>query len=283
MSNGHRGLGLATLVVALLLAFGLGVYWQGLPQPKERYQPYQSSNKVEERAATTIADVAPSVVQRTPCNNPQSEGESDLCAQWRAAKAAEKSADWTKWGVIASIAGISLLLWQIMLTREAVKDTGDATLAMQEANDLARKANDAATATMRPRIIVTAGGERLVDKRPWLIIYVTNLGKEDCVIDNFCGEWRKTDDFGEVNGYLASYRQTIVRAGETVEIAYAESQKALTDMPYFGGVITYTSPQGSQYKAFFLFWYVINYFRGAKPPDYAKAIAWAGKGWPVST
>ena len=131
MPNSYRSLGIAALAAALLIAFGLGAYWMGLPYPQERYQPYQSSSKVENGATATVSNITVSVVERTPCNNPQSEGESDLCAQWRAAKAAEKSANWTKWGVLASIAGISLLLWQIMLTREAVKDTGDATKAMR--------------------------------------------------------------------------------------------------------------------------------------------------------
>ena len=138
MSNGYRSLGIAALTAALLIAFGLGAYWIGLPYPQKRYQPYQSSQKVENGATETVSDIAASVVERTPCNNPQSEGESDLCAQWRAAKAAEKSADWTMWGVLSGMVGISFLLWQIMLTREAVKDTGNATAAMLIQNDITR-------------------------------------------------------------------------------------------------------------------------------------------------
>lgn len=140
MPNGYRSLAFAALAAALLIAFGLGSYITGLPYPQERYQTYQSSHRDKGGALATITNVTASVVQRTPCQNPKSETESDLCAQWRAAKAAEKSADWTYYGVIASAIGISLLLWQIMLTREAVKDTGDATKAMREANSIARQA-----------------------------------------------------------------------------------------------------------------------------------------------
>lgn len=140
MSDGNRSLGIAALAAALFIAFGLGAYWAGLPYPQERYQPYQSSSKVENGATATVSNVTAPVVERTPCNNPQSEGESDLCAQWRAAKAAEKSADWTIYGFWATLIGIALLSWQIILTREAVEDTGLATLAMQRQNEIAESA-----------------------------------------------------------------------------------------------------------------------------------------------
>lgn len=138
MFRGYRLLGIAALTSALLIAFGLGAYWTGLPYPPERYQPYQDGESDKQGTSATIPDVSKPIVQRTPCNNPQSEGESDLCAQWRAAKAAEKSAEWTLYGVIASLIGIALFMWQLALTREAVKDTGDATIAMREANNIAK-------------------------------------------------------------------------------------------------------------------------------------------------
>ncbi len=80
---------------------------------------------------------------RTPCEDPKSESESDLCAQWKSANAAEDSAFWTKWGFWVAVIGSSLLLWQIALTREAVKDTGDATKAMVRANEIAEAAQRA--------------------------------------------------------------------------------------------------------------------------------------------
>jgi hypothetical protein len=145
MSNGYRSLGIAALAAALLIAFGLGAYWTGLPYPQERYQPYQDGKANDGGALTSVPNITKPVVKRTPCDNPQSETESDLCAQWRAAIAGEKSAYWTFWGFWATLAGMALLTWQIMLTREAVKDTGDATIAMQESNriaDAARRSAD---------------------------------------------------------------------------------------------------------------------------------------------
>lgn len=141
MPRGYRSIGFAALIAAILLSFSLGAYWVSLGQPQQpnRYPSYQSSDGIEQGALATAANIPIGVMERTPCHNPKSETESDLCAQWRAAKAAEKSADWTLYGVIASALGISLLLWQIMLTREAVEDTGRATMAMREANEIARK------------------------------------------------------------------------------------------------------------------------------------------------
>ncbi len=62
----------------------------------------------------------------------------DLAAQ-------EASALWSFWilcvsavGTVVTMVGTGFLLWQIMLTREAVEDTGKATKAMQDANEIAR-------------------------------------------------------------------------------------------------------------------------------------------------
>ena len=124
MPDGYRSLGIAALAAALFIAFGLGSYWTGLPYPQERYQSYQDGKTDEDGTLATVTNFTAPVVKRTPCYNPQSKTESDLCAQWRAAKAAEKSANWTVYGFWATLAGMALLTWQIMLTREAVKDTG---------------------------------------------------------------------------------------------------------------------------------------------------------------
>jgi hypothetical protein len=141
MPRGYRSIGFAALIAAILLSFGLGAYWVSLGQPEQpdRYPSYKSGNSIEQGASASVADVSASIVERTPCHKPESETESDLCAQWSAAKAAEKSANWTLYGVIASAIGISLLLWQITLTREAVEDTGKATAAMERQNVLTER------------------------------------------------------------------------------------------------------------------------------------------------
>ncbi|WP_373486681.1 hypothetical protein [Blastomonas sp.] len=118
--------------------FAFYIMANSYPQ-QERYQSYGPTQQNQPRAAGAVSDSAATPQNKTPCVEPKTEGEADLCAQWRAALAAENSAEWTKWGVILSAVGISFLLWQIILTRQAVTDTGQATKAMIEANDIARK------------------------------------------------------------------------------------------------------------------------------------------------
>ena len=128
-----------------MVAFGLGSYVTALNYPEEqRYQPYRYTEeqppKVE--AAATAQTNAQSLQYRTPCHQPEGQGESDLCAQWRAANAAKDGAFWTKWGVWIGIIGSSLLLWQIILTRQAVEDTSEATEAMRESNRITAHRNE---------------------------------------------------------------------------------------------------------------------------------------------
>jgi hypothetical protein len=141
MPSGYRDLAFAALIAALALAFGLGLYVSGLNYPDEGYQTYRSGQNDKERPVAPVTNVAATIVERTPCNQPQSETESDLCAQWRAAKAGERSADWTVYGFWATLAGIALLTWQLILTRKAVTDTGNATEAMIESNNIASRAS----------------------------------------------------------------------------------------------------------------------------------------------
>ena len=132
-------------LAALFVAFGTGLYLASLNYPHEkRYQPYRYSAEqpAQVEAAAAAKPDAQALQYRTPCRQPEGQGESDLCAQWRAANAAEDSALWTKWGVWIGIIGSTLLLWQIMLTRRAVEDTGEATDAMREANRIAKSSSE---------------------------------------------------------------------------------------------------------------------------------------------
>lgn len=144
MPRGYRLFIIAALGFVALYSFGLGYYHATLNYPQEqRYQPYRE-------AAAKISDIDPAISRpagakpfeyRTPCDEPKGKGESELCAQWRAAKAGEDSAFWAKWGFWIGVIGSSFLVWQIILTRQAVEDTTKATKAMKKANRIAREAN----------------------------------------------------------------------------------------------------------------------------------------------
>jgi len=75
----------------------------------------------------------------TPCEAGRDIRSSDLCAQWKAADAARDAARWAMIGTVVALLGTFGLYWQISLTRRAVADTSEATVAMREANRIARE------------------------------------------------------------------------------------------------------------------------------------------------
>jgi hypothetical protein len=90
------------------------------------------------------------------CAKGEDDRQSDLCAQWKAADAAAKAAWWAAFGSIVATIGTIGLYWQLILTRKAVLETGNATVAMQEANKIARD-----------------------EQRPWLQMEIKATGVSD--------------------------------------------------------------------------------------------------------
>lgn len=113
--------------------------------PEQQYPPYRyAADKPQEIDPVLVGQADnKALLYRTPCDDPKGQTESDLCAQWRAANAAEDSAFWTEWGFWIASVGSTLLLWQIILTRKAVEDTSQATETMREANQIAREIGQA--------------------------------------------------------------------------------------------------------------------------------------------
>ena len=144
MGAGYRVVIAGALAALLFTAFGLG--WISntvLKNPdQERYQSYRyaADKPLEIDSAAATRAIAQAFQNRAPCDNPKGRDESDLCAQWKAANAAENSALWAQWGFWIAVIGSSLLLWQIILTRRAVEETGEATEAMRAANEIATQA-----------------------------------------------------------------------------------------------------------------------------------------------
>jgi hypothetical protein len=140
MGRGVRFVALGAGVAALLWVFGAGFFAGAiLNHPgQDRYQPYRyaADKPLEIDPAATSRPSAYAFQYRSPCENPKGHDESDLCAQWKAANAAQDSALWTKWGFWIGVIGSALLLWQIILTRKAVEDTTKATHAMERQNEL---------------------------------------------------------------------------------------------------------------------------------------------------
>ena len=150
--------GLATVAVAL----GTGAYFGALNAPHYGYQggraayrspqPEKSNPSQVDRDRAGLPYFAERIASAPDPQDADEREKRDLAAQ-------EASALWAFWlllvsvaGVVATVIGTGFLLWQIMLTREAVTDTGKATNAMERQNSLASAAQRA-WLVIEPKII----------------------------------------------------------------------------------------------------------------------------------
>lgn len=148
MLRGHRSVFLAFVGLALIGA---------APKPDNKNAGEQSQPKAEtsQSRAATGKLIVPSMpvtqapVLERPCHEGQDNRQSDLCAQWKAADAANKAAWWAAFGTIVAMIGTAGLYWQIVLTRKAVEDTAEATRAMREANEIAKIGAEATAKAFR--------------------------------------------------------------------------------------------------------------------------------------
>lgn len=148
MLKGYRGIiaafGLATIV---LLSLSVGAFFGALSAPNYGYQTKEATdNTASEHANPSQIDRdragLPYFVERiASASDPENADEREK----RNLAAQEAAALWGFWilvvssiGTVTTMVGTGFLLWQIVLTRHAVEDTGKATIAMQEANEIAR-------------------------------------------------------------------------------------------------------------------------------------------------
>ena len=118
MPRGYRGVIAAAGLACLLIVFGVGLYVGTLNYPnEERHQEYRYTDKdIADAQISARPDMPKSKKYKAPCEKPYGKDESDLCAQWRAAKAAENSAFWAKWGFWIAIVGAVGIVAALLLT-----------------------------------------------------------------------------------------------------------------------------------------------------------------------
>lgn len=153
MSGSYRSLIVAACGLTIAASLGIGAYVGSLYAPSHKqYQAVsaqQSAQQDYNGPSQSLPDIAavPGPVERAIANPPPATGQDhekrDLAAQ-------EASAAWAFWMVLASYfsaivttIGTIFLYKQIKLTQEAVKDTGDATTAMVDANNIAKESSRA--------------------------------------------------------------------------------------------------------------------------------------------
>ncbi|MDB5678198.1 MAG: hypothetical protein JWM94_1200 [Sphingomonas bacterium] len=133
MSSRYWGALFAAIGLAFV-AFCTGAYITALNYPEqERYQSYRYAPGDPEAANAALADKAKPVEYREPCTQPKGREESDLCAQWKAARAAESSALWTERGFWVGLVSIMGLGATIILTLRATEAAQRSALAAEKA------------------------------------------------------------------------------------------------------------------------------------------------------
>lgn len=144
------------------------------PSPEPGAQTNQSAAEHKKRDSAPTPTRAPQALEPIqpveyyrPCWSDRKDGNSDLCAQWTAAKGATDAAYWAKWGFWLSVAGLLGLLATLYYTRKAVlaaeegtKDA-DSALAIADRNaraaaDQVRVSEETADRQLRPYVYLTA-------------------------------------------------------------------------------------------------------------------------------
>jgi hypothetical protein len=166
-----RGNGIYRSAFAALI--GLALVGAGnAPEPTakpERQKAAATKTKTPPSAMLDATEFTKPVVPTEyyqPCGQKRSKDNSDLCAQWSAAEAAGKAANWAWWQLWLSLAGVfglGLTLWfnfhALKLAERASNGTKDA-LAIAERNaEAADKLSDIANESMERqlRAYVNAG------------------------------------------------------------------------------------------------------------------------------
>lgn len=116
------------------------------------------------------------VYEKVEASQEQASTEQDLSAQQRAATSALASAVVAALTLVISIVGVWYVKRTLDATLEAVQDTGKATIAMNDANEIANKA------------ISLQRQNTIVDQRPWLSVEVNKI--YDIFFDNDVGSLR---------------------------------------------------------------------------------------------
>lgn len=168
---------------AACLMYGVGVF---SGQENERHQrilaSYTRTAEADaQRACSGQTDAAlfECVYKRVEAGQEQARGEQDLIAQQRAASSSLASAVIAFLTLIATCIGLWFVKRTLDATLIAVKDTSDATLAMQAANDIARQIGQAQT---RAYLSVRSARLYVTETLPFWKVSIENSGQSPASI-----------------------------------------------------------------------------------------------------
>ena len=147
MSGSDRSL-LAPAIFGLVVCCFAGGIWLGADwtsQPSQQPQQHYASAKRYQASPSEREFAAYPVAESEACYSAKSHDSADLCAQWRAAVAAEKAADSAMWSNRLSIIGAVLTLIGLGFVYATFKETERTANAAVDGVAEAGRAADAAT------------------------------------------------------------------------------------------------------------------------------------------
>jgi len=167
---------IVTCVACSCLLLGAG---RASPSTKETPEKSSASSERQIQAIDGIAGALRDQAKEDrdseltePCISGRDVRNSDLCAQWKAADAASRAALWAEIGTFVAVFGGLALLWQIRLTRSALRETALATEEMRRGNEIGERTAVASVAAYHAQIAASrplmqlAVAETLVRARP---------------------------------------------------------------------------------------------------------------------
>lgn len=137
MSGSDRSLLAPAIFGLIVIGWGAGLMTASNAD-QQRYHSYRYAPDDEAAATAALSNKAKPPEYHQPCHDPHGKEESDLCAQWRAAYAAENSAYWAKWSFWVGALGIAGLIATIIQGRLGLDRAMDA-------NSIARDIGEAQT------------------------------------------------------------------------------------------------------------------------------------------
>jgi hypothetical protein len=115
-----------------MAGLALGGDWTGKPHEQDE-KPYASVQRYAAQPGDSRFAAYP-LVESNRCYSAKNHDSADLCAQWRAAIAAEKAADSAKWSNRLSLIGAVLTLFGLAIVLRGLEHSQQANLLTREAN-----------------------------------------------------------------------------------------------------------------------------------------------------
>lgn len=159
MSYGNRGyVAAAGFGLAIILLAAGATLHSALSNPQQQQSEYRGQAEIERRYTDAVAANADSPAyaaypkpNSNDCYKAQNHDSADLCAQWRAALAAEQAANSSWWAVFWVVIGTALSGAGLVALLTALGQTERSLREAREANEIAR---DVAQRQLRPYVTV---------------------------------------------------------------------------------------------------------------------------------